>query len=97
MQYFNNFVIRELAEEFEGQFECLGKSTEKYLNFSVPIEKKIDNSGKTTHKIKLIYSFRFMSSILSNCVDNLLVDFIISNSQIVSLILNIYQLKKMNY
>ena len=24
-----NFLIKELAEEFEGQFECLGENTEK--------------------------------------------------------------------
>ena len=27
--YDNHFIIKELANEFEGQFECLGKNTEK--------------------------------------------------------------------
>ena len=39
--YDYHFMIRELAEEFEGEFECLGKNTEKYITFSVPIKKEI--------------------------------------------------------
>ena len=37
-----HFIIKELelAEEFKGQFECLGENTEKYITFSVPIKKK---------------------------------------------------------
>ena len=31
-------IIKELAEEFEGEFECLGENTEKYITFSVPIK-----------------------------------------------------------
>ena len=27
--YDYHFIIKELAEEYEGQFECLGKNTEK--------------------------------------------------------------------
>ena len=33
------FLIKELAEEFKGQFECLGENTEKYITFSVPMKK----------------------------------------------------------
>ena len=29
--YDSHFIIRELAEEFKGQFECLGENTEKFL------------------------------------------------------------------
>ena len=35
--YDYHFIIKELAEEFEEQFECLGENTKKYLTFSVPI------------------------------------------------------------
>ena len=35
-------MIKELAEEFEGQFECLGQNTEKYMTFSVPIKKELE-------------------------------------------------------
>ena len=42
------FIIKELANEFKEQFECLGEITEKCKTFSIPIEKevtKIDNDG----------------------------------------------------
>ena len=31
--YDYHFIIKELAEEFEGEFECLGENTEKYITF----------------------------------------------------------------
>ena len=53
-------------------FDCLGENTEKYIKFSVPLKKKIENKNlEITYKIKLINSFRFMSSSLSKLVDNL--------------------------
>ena len=33
------FIIKELSEEFERQFECWGENTEKYIIFSVPNKK----------------------------------------------------------
>ena len=42
--YDYHFIIKELAEKFEGQFECLGENTEKYITFSVRIKKELDNS-----------------------------------------------------
>ena len=39
--YDYHFIIKELANEFEGQFECLGENTEKYKTFSIPIKKKL--------------------------------------------------------
>ena len=37
-----NMRIRELAEEFKGQFvECLGENTETYITFSIPIIKDV--------------------------------------------------------
>ena len=72
--YDYRFIIKELAEEFEEQFEFLGESTEKYITFSVPIKKELDNCKSITYKIKFIDSFRFMSSSLSNLADNLAAD-----------------------
>ena len=67
-----HFIIKELAKEFDGNFECLGENTEKYITFSVPIKKEIRNKGKIiTYKLKFINSFRFMSTSLSKLVDNL--------------------------
>ena len=34
-----HFIIKGLAEEFEGEFECLGENKEKYITISVPIKK----------------------------------------------------------
>ena len=62
-------------KELEGYFECLGENTEKYITFSVPIKKKIENKDiEITYKIKFIYSFRFMATSLSKLVDNLTED-----------------------
>ena len=70
--YDYHFIIKELAKEFEGNFECLGENTEKYITLSVPIKKKIENKDlEITYKIKFIDSYRFMSSSLSKLVDNL--------------------------
>ena len=70
--YDYHFIIKELAKEFDGNFECVGENTEKYITFSVPIKKKIENKNiKMTYKIKFIDSYRFMSSSLSKLVDNL--------------------------
>ena len=73
------FIIKELANEFEGQFECLGDNTKKYKTFSVPIEKEVTKIDKDGHenfvtiyyKIKFIDTARFMATSLSNLVDDL--------------------------
>ena len=72
--YDYHFIIKELAEEFEGEFEYLDENTEKYINFSVPITKEIRKKDKIiqrSYKIKFVDGFRFMSTSLSNLVDNL--------------------------
>ena len=67
-----HFIIKEIACEFEGNFECLGENTEKYITFSVPVKKRIENKNMDiTYKIKFIDSFRFMATSLSKLVDNL--------------------------
>ena len=69
--YDYHFIIKELVKEFEGNFECLGENTEKYITFSVPLKEKIENKNiEITYKIKFIDSYRFMSSSLSKLVDN---------------------------
>ena len=69
-------MIKELANEFEGKFDCLGKNTEKYKTFFVPIEKEVTEINKDgnesvvtiSYKIKFIDSARFMGTLLSNLV-----------------------------
>ena len=73
------FIIKELAEEFKKTFTCLGENTEKYITFTVPIEKeviRIDKNGEEITKnisyiLHFIESTRFMASTLSNLVNNL--------------------------
>ena len=55
-----HFIIKELAEEFKGEFECLGENTEKYISFSVPIRKEHDNVKTITYKLKFIATCRFI-------------------------------------
>ena len=70
--YGYHFIIKELASEFEGNFECLGENTEKYITFSVSIKKRIENKNMDiSYKINFIDSFRFMATSLSKLVDNL--------------------------
>ena len=44
--YDYNFIIKELAKEFEDQLERLGENTEKYITFSVLVKKQLNN-GKS--------------------------------------------------
>ena len=72
-------MIKELANEFEGPFQCTGGNSEIYKSFSVPIKKKIvkiDKEGNKTdgsisQKIKFIDSMRFMATSLTKLVYNL--------------------------
>ena len=50
----------------------LGENAEKYITFSAPLKKKIENKNiEITYKIKFIDSYKFMSASLSKLVDNL--------------------------
>ena len=44
---------------------------EKYVTFSVPINKKCDDGKTVTHKLRFIDSFRFMQASLAEHVNNL--------------------------
>ena len=46
-------------------------NTEKYITFSVPIKKELDNSRISTYKLKFTGSYRFTLTLSSNLVDNL--------------------------
>ena len=71
---------KELAEKLKKQFNCLGENTEKYITFTVPIEKevtRVDKNGEEMTKnifyiLQYIDSPRFIAScLLSNLVNNL--------------------------
>ena len=62
--YDYHFMIKELANEFDGKFECLGENTEKYKKFSIPIEKevtKIDNDRNESVKT-ISFKVKFIDS-----------------------------------
>ena len=69
-KYNYHFLTKELAEEFKGQFQCLGENTEKYIALSVSIEKENDNGKTITYKIKFVDPCRFMQSKLSDLAGN---------------------------
>ena len=64
--YDYHFIIKYLARESEGNLECLGENTEKYISFTVSF-----NAEETKYRIRISDSFRFMQDSLLNLLDNL--------------------------
>ena len=70
--------MKKLAEKLEKQFTCLGENTEKYITFTVPIEKeftRINKNGEeitknTSYILEFIDSARVVVSSLSNLANN---------------------------
>ena len=92
------FMINELVKEFEGQFESLGENTEKYISFSVPIKKQLDNSKIVTYK----KGFSIALDLCQPYYQNLLIlclKFIAKNGEIktanLSVSLNILKIKNL--
>ena len=69
--YDYHLIIKELAEKFKGNIDCLGENTEKYITFSVPLKKEIKDKKLVTYKLRFINSSRFMRTLLASLVDNL--------------------------
>ena len=62
--YDYHLIIKELVEKFERQFTCLGEKTEKYITFSVSLEKEVirmDKNGKEIAKT-ISYRLQFIGS-----------------------------------
>ena len=93
--YDYQFIMKYLARKFEGNFECLGENTDKYISFIVPF-KKVINDKEIKHRIRISDSCRFMRDSLSNLVDNLLELKIkeINNDVLIKRFYNTYQLSK---
>ena len=72
--YDTHFILNQLEIEFKGELNFIGDNMEKYITFSVPIKKEVNNyDGKkktVKYKLKFIDSFRFMPDLLSNLADN---------------------------
>ena len=54
-RYDYHFIIKELAEEFKRQFECLVENTEKYITFSAKIKKQITKIDKDGNDKIMVY------------------------------------------
>ena len=71
-------IIKELTEEFEESFTCLGEITEKIITFTVITEKAVKIIYKNGKKITKTISYRlqfthgakFMASSISNFIND---------------------------
>ena len=54
--YDYHFIIKRLAEELKKkkQFHCLEKNTDKYIAFTVPIEREVTRIDKNWEKLQRI-------------------------------------------
>ena len=72
--YGTHFIRNQLATEFKGEPNCIWDNMENYITFSVPMKKQVinnnDDKKRITYKLKFIESFRFMSTSLSELVEN---------------------------
>ena len=93
--YGYHFIIKYLAREFKDNFECLGGNTEKYISFTVPF-KKVINDKEIKYRIRISDSCRFMQDSLPNLVDHLSELEIkeIDNDVLIKRLYNTYQLSK---
>ena len=71
--YDTYFIINQIAEKFKGKLDCIAENmeTSEYIAFSAPIKKKCSDSKTITHKLRFIDSLRFMSTSLSELVNNM--------------------------
>ena len=88
-------IISYLAREFKGNFECLGENTQKYISFTVPF-KKVINDKEIKYRIRISDFCRYMQDSLSNLVDNVSELKIkeIDNDVLIKRFYNTYQLIK---
>ena len=77
--YDYHFALKKLLVELKNQFTCLGENTEKYITFTVSIEKEVTKVNKSQEEVarnicsilQFIDSPRFMVSSLSIIINNL--------------------------
>ena len=69
--YDTHFIINHLAKKFKGELNCIGESMGKYITFSVPIKVNCDDCKTIAYKLRFIDSFRFISTSLSELIDNM--------------------------
>ena len=73
-----SFYRKRVSRRIFKKITCLGENTEKYITFTVSIEKEVTRTDKNEEEItkntscilQFIDSARFMASSLSNLVNN---------------------------
>ena len=65
--YDYHFILNQLVKEFNGQLECLGENREKYISFSAPIKKELDNNKVITYKLKFLIGLDFVNLTIKSC------------------------------
>ena len=63
--------MNQLVEELKGELNYIGENMKKYITSSTPVKKKCDNGETIACKLRFIDSFRFMSTSLSELLDNM--------------------------
>ena len=66
-----HLLITELANEFRSEMTCIPEDKEKYISFSIPLQKKNRDDNFITYNLKFIDSARFMAGSLDTHVNNL--------------------------
>ena len=91
--YDYHFTVKYLVRKSKGYFEWFGENTEKYISFTIPF-KKVINDKEIKYKIRISDSCRFMQDSLPNLVDNLSELKInkIDNDVLIKMFYNTYQL-----
>ena len=52
--YDHHFIIKQLAKDFNGYFNCIGENTEKYMRFSITIIKESDKVSKRKNPMHIL-------------------------------------------
>ena len=66
-----HLIIKELANEFRSEIQCIPEDKEKYKTFSIPILYKELNDYEISYNLRFIYSYKFMIDSLENHINNL--------------------------
>ena len=66
-----HLIIKELAEEFRTEIQCIPEDKEKYKSFSIPIMYEECNDFTIPYNLRFIDSNKFMMGSLDNHVNNL--------------------------
>ena len=66
--YDTHFILNQLAIKIKGELNCLGDDMEKYITFSVPIKKEVNNyDGNDSKKRKQLHTNLNLLIVLDLC------------------------------